>query len=85
MDVVSDYIVRTIAKQVQEHRLVVWFNPDRHYADLVEQMSLPDIARAPYRGSFFALRHEVEPLMRGLLFGSVTGVVRQLRGKRTVF
>lgn len=63
MGIVSDYLHALIARQVDEHRLVVWFDPDRYYADFACGLSLPDTTVARYDGSFFALRHEIEPLL----------------------
>ena len=63
MGAVAEYLHALIARQVNEHRLVVWFDPERHYAELARTFSVPDTAVARYEGSFFALRHEIEPLL----------------------
>ncbi|WIG59036.1 MAG: hypothetical protein OJF49_001783 [Ktedonobacterales bacterium] len=65
MGIVSDYLRDLIAKQVTEKRLVVWFDPERHYSDLASALTLPDTTIARYAGSFFQLRHDVAPLLEG--------------------
>jgi hypothetical protein len=65
MGVVVDHLKAFLGRQVEEHGLVVWFDPDEFYRDLVERLDLPDTTVATYRGSFYELRHEVEPLLSG--------------------
>jgi hypothetical protein len=64
MGIVTDYIRNLIIKQVDEYGLVLWYDPERHYASVVDDLSLPGTSVARYTDSFFALRHEIEPLMR---------------------
>lgn len=63
MGLVSEYLHNLIARQVDEHRLVLWFDPEVQYADFASEMMLPDATVARYDGSFFALRHAIEPLL----------------------
>ena len=42
MGVVADYLHDLIARQVDEHLLVVWFDPERHYADFAAELALPE-------------------------------------------
>jgi hypothetical protein len=64
--VVTRSLVGLIAKQVADHRLVVWYDPERAYASAAEALSIPDTTVARYDGSFFKLRHEIDHLMSGL-------------------
>lgn len=63
MGIVTDYIHNLIVKQVDEHGLVLWYDPEQHYASVIDNLSLPGTSVARYTDSFFALRHEIEPLM----------------------
>lgn len=63
---VSDYVVKLVARQVDEYGLVVWFDADRIYEGLIPQLSLPDVTVVTYQGSFYALRREVEPILERL-------------------
>lgn len=65
MGIVTDHIISLIQKQVDERGLVLWFDPDEDYAKLAERLTFPGATIARYQGSFFALRHEIEPLMNG--------------------
>src|SRR5579859_5578793 len=62
---VSEYLRELIAKQVDDRRLVVWFDPERNFTDFVSALALPETTLARYDGSFFQLRHEVSPLLEG--------------------
>ncbi|MEW6425914.1 MAG: PglZ domain-containing protein [Bacillota bacterium] len=66
MGAVTGYLKKIIARQVEDHHLVVWFDPDGHYRQVAEALKLPGTKVACYGGSFFALRYEVEPLMNDL-------------------
>jgi hypothetical protein len=65
MGIVADYLRNLIARQVDEHHLVVWFDPERHYAEFSQTLALPGTTIVCYEGSFFALRHTVESLIGG--------------------
>ncbi|MBA2713956.1 MAG: PglZ domain-containing protein [Rubrobacteraceae bacterium] len=61
MGAVSQHLIGLLKRQVEEHGLVVWFDPEGHYTDLAADLTLPDIAVEIYDGSFFELRHRLEP------------------------
>ena len=65
MGIVSDYVRNLLSKQVDDKRLVVWFDPDGHYRAFAEALALPETTIARYAGSFFALRREVDHLLDG--------------------
>jgi hypothetical protein len=61
LGVVSDHLRGLVERQVKERGLVVWFDPEGDYLEFVEDLSLPETAVERYEGSFFELRHRVEP------------------------
>jgi hypothetical protein len=61
LGVVSDHLRSLVERQVKERGLVVWFDPEKHYHQFVEDLSLLETAVERYEGSFFELRHRVEP------------------------
>ncbi len=61
MGIVTDYLRNVIAKQVDDHSLVLWFDPEKHYADTIKEIAIPNTAVERYEGSFFALRNGIEP------------------------
>ncbi len=63
MGKVTEYLYKAIEKQVNEHGLVVWYDPESHYKEAVTKINLPGIQVAKYEGSFFALRHQIDPLL----------------------
>lgn len=65
MGSVSQYIKETIAKQVKDNHLIVWFDPEQIYREIANDLEIPDGTVAHYQDSFFELRHEISPLMRG--------------------
>jgi hypothetical protein len=63
---VTEYLRQLIAKQVADHRLVVWYDPDRAYTSAAQALDIPDAAVARYDRSFLELRREIDPLLDGL-------------------
>src|SRR5205085_8218618 len=52
-----------IAKQVEDHRLVIWYDPWEVYSTVAEALELPKTTIARYDGSFFQLRHDIDALL----------------------
>lgn len=52
-----------VERQLNERGIVVWFDPDEHYAAFVNEISLPDTRQEVFDGSFLALRHRIDPLL----------------------
>ncbi|MCL4532428.1 MAG: PglZ domain-containing protein, partial [Actinobacteria bacterium] len=65
MGAVTEELIRLIAKQVDEKGLVLWFDPERHYVDALDSLSIPDCAILRYEDSYFRLRREAAPYMNG--------------------
>jgi hypothetical protein len=63
MAVVTEYLIQLLAKQVEDRGLVVWYDPERAYAQAVVELALPKTIIARYEGSFFRLRHEIDNLL----------------------
>jgi len=61
--VVTNYLIQLIAKQVEDRGLVVWYDPERAFAQAVAQLDLPKTTIARYGDSFFRLRHEIDHLL----------------------
>ncbi len=58
--IVTDHVVSLIAKQVDDHGLVVWYDPEGIYAQAVETVDLPDTTVLRYEGSFVDLRWQID-------------------------
>ena len=66
MGIVTDYLVTLVSRQVDAAGIVVWYDSDQYYAEVAENLALPNTTIALYKGSFFALRREIEPLLEGM-------------------
>ena len=57
----SDRIRNMIVRQVKERGIVVWYDPEKAYARLCQELNIPETSVLQYIDSFFRLRHELEP------------------------
>jgi PglZ domain len=60
MGIVSDAVRKRIFYGIKHAGIVVWFDPQHHYIDIVESISIPDGVIVRYDGSFFALRRSID-------------------------
>jgi hypothetical protein len=58
--VVTEYVIHLIAKQVEDHGLVVWYDPDMFYAEVASALTLPNTTVLSYEGSFIELRWRID-------------------------
>src|SRR5258706_10786081 len=65
MGVILHELRQVLTKHIQDHGLVVWFDPDRHYESVLSQIQIPGCQILVYNGSYYALRASTEPLIRG--------------------
>ena len=63
MGIVTDRLLQLIKRHVTRYGIVVWYDPAHHYADVVATLDLPDTTIHRFQGSFFLLRHEIEPYL----------------------
>jgi hypothetical protein len=63
MAVVTEHLIQLIAKQVEDHCLVVWYDPERHYWSVADALTLPKTTVARYDGSFLQLRRDIDHLL----------------------
>jgi hypothetical protein len=61
--VATKYVVSLIAKQVDDHALVVWYDPERHYRTVAADLTRPETRVARYDGSFLQLRRDNDSLL----------------------
>lgn len=58
--IVTKHLINLIAKQVDDNGLVVWYDPDATYSEVIESLDLPDTTILRYEGSFIRLRWEID-------------------------
>lgn len=63
MGKVTEYLLKTIEEQINKHKLVVWYDPAQHYSELADELNLPEVTMARYKGSFIGLRYEIDALL----------------------
>lgn len=63
MGAVTDHLLQLLETHIDRHGVVVWYDPQSHYSDVVTTLNWPDTAVHRYQGSFFLLRHEIEPYL----------------------
>ncbi|MDV2994019.1 MAG: hypothetical protein N4J56_003673 [Chroococcidiopsis sp. SAG 2025] len=66
MEIFTSYLCNLIAKQVDDRGIVIWYDPDRHYIDVANKLNISHTTVTCNKDSFFALRHEIEPLLNDL-------------------
>jgi hypothetical protein len=64
--IVTEHLVSLVAKQVEDHALVVWYDPEGHYRQVADRLTLERATVARFEDSFFALRHQIDPLLNDL-------------------
>ncbi len=57
---VTKHVHDLVAKQVENHGVVVWYDQDGVYADAVKALDLPGTTAMRYEGSFFDLRWRID-------------------------
>jgi len=66
MGKVSDFIKTLVGKQISDHGIVVWYDPESEYLQLLNNLKIDNTAIVKYEDSFFRLRHTVEPYLKYL-------------------
>jgi hypothetical protein len=65
MGVVTETLTQLIVQHVTEHGIVMWFDPERHYDTVVASIAQPGWHFLTFKDSYYHLRAEVEPWVRG--------------------
>lgn len=66
MGKISDFINTLIEKQISEHGIVVWYDPESEYLQLLKDLKIDNTAILKYEDSFFRLRRAAEPYLEYL-------------------
>lgn len=66
MGVITEAIEKLIGEHVRERGLVHWFDPERHYEAIAAGLRAGQDRLLLFDGSYYKLRMEAEPLLRGL-------------------
>ena len=66
MGVITEAIEKLIGEHVRERGLVLWVDPERHYEAVARSLHCGQERLLTFDGSYYKLRLEAEPLLRGL-------------------
>ncbi|MDD1724527.1 MAG: hypothetical protein LUQ07_05310 [Methanospirillum sp.] len=65
MPTATEYLKNQITSSLKNHHLVVLFDPEKHYADIIKNLDLNGIPIHTYTRLFIELRKEIAGLMTG--------------------
>jgi hypothetical protein len=66
MGVITEAIEKLIGEYVRDRGLVLWFDPGQHYEGVARGLNAGQERVLTFDGSFYKLRLEAEPFLRGL-------------------
>lgn len=64
MSKIAEHLSDIINKNMHEHGIVVWYDPEETYRFILDKLKLSDYSLYIYSGSFFKLRYEIESFLR---------------------
>src|SRR5438445_10398433 len=65
MGVILDELRQVLERQIREHGIVTWFDPEGHYRSVLDQLQIDGCRVIPFSGSYYEIRAQAEPLIRG--------------------
>src|SRR5688572_32303589 len=60
---VKDYVRSELTKEIDKNGVVLWFDPEKSYAEFAANLELNGTHVALLKDSYFALRREIEPYL----------------------
>ena len=66
MGAITEAIEKLVGDYIRDRGLVLWFDPERHYEGVARSISAGQKHLLAFDGSFYKLRLQAEPLLRGL-------------------
>lgn len=63
---IKNYIEQLIKKQVEEHGVVVWYDPDSCYGSMVSEINWTNVPLIKYEDSYYDVRFKVEQYFEGI-------------------
>jgi len=63
---VKNYIEKLIKKQIEEHGIVVWYDPDGCYRSMINEIDWVDVPLIKYEGSYYDVRFKAEQYFDGI-------------------
>lgn len=63
MGKVSELLIEILKRNLNERGIVVWYDPQKAYSNMIRNLSLPDTNILIYKDGFFRLRAKLEPFL----------------------
>ena len=63
MGKISDLLILKINQAVSESHMLIWYDPDKFYADWVASLTIQGLNILVYKTSFFKVRAQIEPFI----------------------
>ena len=63
MGKIGEFLVEMLRRQVMDHGIIVWYDPQEAYASLIQRLDMTDTAILRYEDGFFRLREQLEPFL----------------------
>ena len=63
---VKNYIEKLIKKQIEEHGIVVWYDPDGCYRSTISEINWVNVPLIKYEGSYYDVRFKAEQYFDGI-------------------
>ncbi len=58
MPKVSDEIITLLEKQIQDYGIIVWYDPERHYTKLIEDLEIENWSYFDYFEHLYTVNHK---------------------------
>ncbi len=59
---VTEHLRALLAREVKRYGTLVWYDAHEHFAEFARSLELDDTTVVPFHGSYYRLRHEIEPV-----------------------
>lgn len=63
MGKVSEFIINLLTRQVEQAGIIVWYEPEKSYTELIKNLDIPGTNVLYYKDSFIDLRRKIEPFL----------------------
>ncbi|MBN2413376.1 PglZ domain-containing protein [candidate division KSB1 bacterium] len=65
MKKVNEFISAYLLDHIREYGIVLWYDPEQLYTEMLNDLTLPNVPVFIYEGSFLKLRYNIETLLAG--------------------
>lgn len=65
MSKIAEYFTKIISRHLNNYGIIVWYDPENLYAELLDRIQIPEVPIFKYQDSFLKLRQQIEPYLSG--------------------